>query len=686
MYSTLKQSARIAGASLLITSLHAQSQEVTYQLDEFTISAGPIPRLIEEFSTPFTVLDSKALQQQNARSLGELLDGEPGVTASSFGAGASRPIIRGFDGPRIQILDSGLKTIDVSATSPDHAVSTEPLLVERVEVLRGPATLLYGSSAIGGVVNVIGREIPRAPVTTLNTLEGSVESRFDTASDGWTTLGYGTFGGENWALTVTGLDRSGNDYTIPGEAEIHDEDEEEHDEEESHSSELENSFLESDAFSIGGSWFFGTGNYIGAAYSQYNSLYGVPGHAHEEEEGHDDEEEEEESVSIDLKRKRFDTEFVILEPTDWIAATRIRFGYTDYNHIEQEGSETGTVFKNEGWELRGELSHQPWWILSEGVIGLQVNESDFSAIGEEAFTPPATTENQAVFISETIDTSLLQFGFGGRIENQKIAPDNASGSDYSDTSLSFAVNAIWQFTDTQSLSLSLQRSERHPTSSELYADGAHLATSQFERGDSDLGIETAYGIDFGYRLYTDTWEAQLSLFYMHFEDYIFANETGAEVDELPLFQYEAVDADFWGFEFELNHKTYESANTELTLRLTSDYVQAVNEQTDDDLPRIPPLRIGAGAQLTHYNWDAGILLRRSFEQDKVAINETTTEGYTELELNVARSFELSNGHSFTIFAIANNLLDEEIRQHTSFLKDVAPLPGKSLTIGARFEF
>lgn len=691
MYRFSFKSGLLAGAALSL-SLSTQADEAeapVHRLDDFTVSAGPTARAVSDFASPLTVLDETALQRTNSSTLGDLLDGQPGVTATAFGAGASRPIIRGFDGPRVRILDAGIEAIDASAASPDHAVPIEPLLIERVEILRGPSTLLYGSSAIGGVVNVIDRKLPRERVAP-GTVSGALEASYDTVNDGERLLGYSTVGGDDWAINVSGVTRESKDYEIPSMAELDPEPGEET------SGRLENSFVESDSYSVGGSWFFNQGSYFGIAYSRFDSLYGVPGHSHahhdddddhddHDDDDHHDEEEEEESVSIDLERIRYDAELVLVEPTDWIEAARLRLGYTDYAHTELEGAETGTVFENEGWEFRGEVAHRELGPIDYGVIGVQFQETDFSAEGDEAFTPPATTRNQAIFLSEHIHGESVHWEFGARLENQSVKAEGFD-RDYSEVALSTAASAIWNFREGQSLTVSLQRSQRHPSSTELYADGPHLATEQFEIGDPDLDLETAYGLDISHRFNSRNWSTTVSLFYTYFEDYIFAEETGAEEDELPVFQFRAVDASFWGFEAELEYIALESTNTRLSYKLLADYVRAVNEDDDTDLPRIPPFRLGGEVRLDKGPWSAGTLLRHSFKQSANAPGETETAGYTELKLDVARSFDLSDGLRLTLFARAENLLDEDIRYHTSFLKDVAPLPGRSLLIGGRIEF
>jgi iron complex outermembrane receptor protein len=678
---SLKSGALLCAAiPFSINALSGQTAESVYQLDDYIVSAGPTARAIQDFANPVSALDAEALKRASGSTLGDLLDGQPGVSATAFGAGASRPIIRGFDGPRVRILDSGIEALDVSDTSPDHAVAVEPLVVERVEILRGPSTLLYGSSAIGGVVNVIGKEIPRRPVDPEG-YEGGFETSYETVSEGKKALGYVTVGGEQWALSVTGLTREAEDYKIPGEAEL------EHDEEAHSGGHLENSFAETDAYSVGGTWFFDQGHYLGLAYSRFGSLYGVPGHghAHEHEEEENEEEHGEESVFIDLDRKRYDLELVLSEPTDWIVAARVRLGYTNYEHTELEGDEIGTVFEREGWELRSEIAHRKLGLFDEGIMGLQISDTDFSAVGEEAFTPSATTQSQSVFTSQHIHGDRLHWDFGARLEQQTVTPDGM-GADYSDVALSLAASVIWNLADRQSLTLSLQRSQRHPSSTELYADGPHLATEQYEIGDDGLELETAYGLDLSYRYNSGNWAGNVSAFYTYFEDYIFAQATGSEADELPVFHFTAVDAAFWGFEGELEYTAYRSGDTTLSYRVMADYVRAENTSDNEDLPRIPPLRIGGGLRLQSGDWDAGVTLRHSFQQKDTAQNESETDGYTELYLDMARSFEMGGKRTLTFFAKADNLLDEEIRPHTSFLKEVAPRPGRSLTVGVRYEF
>ena len=657
------------------------SEETVYQLDDYIVSAGPNLRSIRDYAAPVNVVTAQELTRQSGSSLGAVLDWQPGVSSSSFGAGASRPILRGFDGPRVRILDAGLEAMDVSDTSPDHAVTLEPLLTERVEVLRGPSTLLYGSSAIGGAVNVIGKEMPRQRVDPKG-YEGALEARRDAVSGGDTLAGYATVGDDDWALTITAVDRDADDYEIPGDAQ----------EDDAEGDTLENSFVETEQYSVGASWFFSEDNRIGFSFSNYETRYGVPGHGHgDDDDDHGDEEDDagdhdEEAVAIDLERKRYDMELELVDVNDWIEALRLRLGYTDYAHSELEGGEVGTVFEREGWELRAEAAHSPWWVIDEGVVGVQVSDVDFSAEGAEAFTPQSTTKTQALFVSEHIHGDVLHYEFGGRMERTDIAEDKNQRS-YDELAISLAAGATWHIDEANSLALVLQRSQRNPTSTELYAEGPHLATSQYEFGDADLKQETAYGVDLTYRTTQENWQAEVSLFYTYFDDYIFSEEREDEkIDELHVYDFNAIDAEFYGIEAQLDYTLIENEGNRVLLSLMGDWVHATNEDTGDDLARMPPMRIGSRLSWATGNWDSGVELRYAFEQDNTGPEETSTDDYLKLNLDVNYRLDLGNGITAVIFARAENLLDEEIRHHTSFVKEEAALPGRNFTIGARVEF
>jgi iron complex outermembrane receptor protein len=329
--------------------------------------------------------------------------------------------------------------------------------------------------------------------------------------------------------------------------------------------------------------------------------------------------------------------------------------------------------------------------------------------GEFAFGPASTTRSQAFFFSEQIDNhgSDLSFDIGGRIERQTIDVEGNS-DDYSDASFSLGFSSIWKINEGNSLALSLQRTERHPNATELYSAGPHLATSQYQNGDEDLKKETAYGVDLTYRHKSDAWGATASVFYTYCENHIFDEFQGNQIDDegrrsnggaggvpevdfeedhaLDEYNYVATDALFYGFEAEIDYIAYRSGDTTVRLGVLTDYVVAENRDKNEDLPRIPPFRIGGKAELDYGNWNAGFLLRRSFDQKDTAPSESATDGFTELEADLSYSYDLGNGMLVTAFARANNLLNEEIRHHSSFIKNKAPRPGRNFTLGARVEF
>lgn len=612
---------------------------------------------LSEFSSPVTVLDGAEIARNGASTLGAALAEQPGVSSTGFAAGASRPVIRGFGGPRVRVLNSGIETIDASATSPDHGVAAEALLSERIEILRGPSTLLYGGSGIGGVVNVVGREMPRQP--GVETLTGALDFRHDTVSDGETGMGYLNYGTEQWALSATALQRRLGDYKLPAGASDEDR--------------LDNSFVETDQFSLGGSWFFTPENFFGLSYSGYESLYGIPGHGDPGDE----------VVSIDLERQQWEAELQLVDPVDLFDVARVRFGYTDYQHAEIEGATTGTVFDREAWELRAEGGHGAIGLFDRGVLGVQLNHSDYAANGAEAFIRSSTTQSQALFLNEHIHGESLHYEFGGRLERQTV---DREGSDYQDWATSLALSAIWDIDAANTLALSVNRSQRHPNETELYANGPHLATEQYSLGQANLEVETAYGVDLTWRSHQANWSSAVSLFYTRFEDYIFNENLGFETDALDTYQYRATDAEFYGIEAELDIVLRRSVDSELILGFMADSVRATDLRSGASLPRIPPIRVGSHLDLSWGEWTTQLDLRYAFRQTDVAAEEQETPAYLLLNLELNRQIDFSDGSVLTFYLLANNLLDESIRYHSAYNKEEVLQSGRSFAFGARFEF
>lgn len=710
----------------LATVLTARAQTIPpdddpVELENVIVSAHPYARSQTDLAQPTSVLQGRQLALHQSNSLGELLAGEPGVSSTYFGPGASRPVIRGLGGDRIRVLDNGTGTIDASVTSPDHAVSIDPLLVERVEVVRGPASLLYGGAAVGGVVNVITHRIHHDVPDAL--INGRAELRAGSVNDetsGGVVLEGGA--GNHFAWHLDGFRRETADIDIPGyaesarrraleaaeEAEEH-EDHEDHDDETDHNHEEEsaeafgtvpNTALTTDGGAFGFS-FIGEAGYLGVSFSGLNSLYGVPPGAHEHEHEHehedgespdedhdehdeDHEESEAEFVRIDLKQRRLDLEGEWrINQGVWRAA-RFKFGRADYRHQELEGDEIGTVFTNEGYEGRAELLHDAIGPFS-GAIGLQASRSELSAIGEEAFMPPARTEQQAVFLFEEATVGALVWQGGARLERQDIELTDGSDTRRDDDNVSVSTGVVWTLDDAWSLSGSVTRTERSPNAQELFSNGPHVGSNAFEIGDASLDKETSVGLDVTLRRRLGFVTASLTGFVNDFDGFIFENPTGEEEDGLSVYRYEQHAARFHGAELETIWHLHDSTRHSLDLTIAGDFVRGRDTDNSRNLPRVTPPRARVGLDGRVGAFAAGVELQAVSSQNHVATDELPTDRYTLVSAYVGYRF-VTGGFTWDAFVRGSNLTDEEARVHNSFLKDVAPLPGRNVTAGVRLGF
>lgn len=654
--------------------------------DEIVVTASPDARSRYEIAQPTSVLNEEELARRLQPTLGETLNQEPGVTSTFFGQGASRPVIRGLGGDRIRVLEGGLGTGDASTTSPDHAVSLDPLSAERIEVLRGPATLLYGSSAIGGVVNVIDNRVPeQVPDKAIG---GRVELRGGTVS-GERSGGASLDGGSGrFAWHVDLLKREADDYETPGFAEskaLREAEEEEGEDHEQVSGVLPNSAVESESAGIGAS-YVGESGFIGLAVSGLDSLYGIPGgHHHHHEEGEEgEEEEEEEAVRVDLEQRRWDLRGGTTRPFAIFSGASLRFGASDYEHRELEGEETGTVFTNESWEGRVELLQRRVGALS-GSVGIQALNRDFAAVGEEAFVPPTETGTWAVFAFEELTRGDWRLQFGARYETQDVTAEAGIG-DRSFDGVSGSAGLVWQpGADGYSVGLSLARSTKLPNAEELFSNGPHLATNAFEIGDPDLEEETSLGLDLTLRKTTGRVTGEVTLFSNRFDDFIYERGTGEEEDELPVFRFVQADADFYGAELEGVVQLLHGEPQHLDLELGADFVRAELRRTGEPLPRIPAERFRLGLHYRDDRFDAQVEGMRVGEQDRVAEGETPTEGYTLVNATLGYRFFTSRA-VFDVLLRGTNLTNEEARNHVSFLKDVVPMPGRDVSLSLRTTF
>ena len=704
-----------AAALSVMSSTAAVAQDEPFELeaDRIIVTASPIERTVGETILNTSVVDGEELERRLENTIGEALRREPGVSSTYFGPGASRPIIRGLGGDRIRVLDSGIGSIDASATSPDHAVSVEPATAERVEIVRGASTLLYGSSAAGGVVNVFSGRVPSEEPE--DGVDGALRIGASTVDEGVEAAGgfdvkLGEIGGASVVFHGDGFYREGDDYDIPGFAESailraseededhdddHDDDDDhDHEEEEEVFGTVENSAYETKGGSAGLSFIFENG-FFGISGTAMDTNYGVPG-GHGHEEGHDDDhddddhdEEEEGGVTIDLQQRRLDLIGEIEGDFALFEKIKMRFGYADYEHAEIEPSgEVGTLFSNEGWEGRLELVSKPREFMGgelNGAVGVQYRDRDFSAIGEEAFVPPTETGQFGVFALKELSAGPWRFELGGRYEHTN---HEVQETGFERTFDAFSVSGGIGFDVTEEIFIGATgfRTERAPSTEELFSNGPHLATDAFEIGDVNLDEEVALGVEATARYATERFSASINGFYTSYNDFIFETLTGEEEDGLPVFQFFAEDATFRGFEAEVAAELFRAGAFDIHGDVGVDYVKATTDVSgNDNLPRIPPLSglVGIEARSTHVD------LRGEFEfaseQDDVADFELPTDDYQVFNAFLTvRPFPETSGLSVRV--IGTNLTDEDVRLHTSFLKDVAPLPGRNVKISLHGTF
>ena len=696
--------ASVAATFLAPMAVIAQddNDESHHEIDNIFVTATPLSRTVEELAQPTTVLFGDELAKKQSTSIGETLSQEVGLSSTYFGPIASRPVIRGQYGERVSVLSNGLDSLDASALSEDHQTTVEGLLANRIEIIRGPATLLYGSGAAGGLVNVVDtrfvEERPDEPFS------GAFALGADSAVGNRDGAVRAYFGGENFVFSADYFMRSTDNIEIPGyaesailremeEGEDHDDEEgEEHEEEEEAFGSVENTDSETSGGAVGVNYVADNG-FMGVSFSGFNSEYGIPGHHHHEEHDEDEvmlpgmeEEEEEESVRIDLEQRRVDA-IADFDFEGFISGIKFRAAVNDYEHVELEGEEIGTVFDVHGFDGRLELRHAPLGLF-EGAVGVQYKLVEFGAVGDEAFVPSSDTKQVSLFLYEELrltDSFVLQGSL--RVEDQEITGPTL-GAGYSDDAASGAVGAVWRLSDGFRISANLAVTERHPTSTELYADGPHLAAQRYERGSVTLGngiLNHEKSTNFDLTLHGDSDRLEWSItgFINSADDYILLRPTTEELDELPVYEYDQADVEFVGIEAEAMVELMDDGNHHWHVRLFTDYVVAEEDATGDNLPRIPPQRFGLGLHGGWNQFDASIDATFASEQDDVAPNELPTESYTALDMSFGYAFANSDMY---IFLRGTNLLDEDIRQHSSPLKDLVPLPGRSLHLGLRYDF
>jgi iron complex outermembrane recepter protein len=693
----------LSGASLAQTANPAQS---TMPVTEIRVTALGIDESADLIVAPFDVIDRDELLNR-AGTLGDLLNGFTGVHADSFGGGASRPVIRGQGSPRTKILSDGNSILDASDVSSDHAVTVDTLLAQRIEVLRGPATLLYGGGAIGGVVNVLDDKIPA--VIPEKGYQGFAALRGNSVADE-----------QAGAISLTG--RATDNLAIHFESSLRDADNyraANWDE-----AQVDGTFAENKNTSFGASWI-GERGFFGVAYSYRADEYGIPGHSeeylecHPEDDelhcdGHDDDHDDDHGDHdddhddhddhdddhdhgvpfVDLTSKRVDMRGEYMNPFAGINKVRFRASSTQYEHIEFEEEEVGALFGNKGYEARLEFDHAAvmGW---QGLFGIQVSDSTFSNGGEHVFMPTVDSRSTGLFVVEHYQfNDDWHFEAGARYDrqNHRAVNDERNRPAFSDSAFSYSAAAIWNVSADTILSATYAHAQRLPHAQELYARGVHVASNTYECGlvahpltcggdKNNAGIkkETADNVELGLRKVDGAFTYSLSLFRNQVDNYIYAR-TLDQYEDFRLIKYTQRDAEFTGYEAEVGY----TFNEALSATLFSDYVR-VGLSSDDRLPRIPPRRSGAriNAELAS-GYDAELEFYRAASASRVASFETAQPAYDMLNLSANYSFGMEG--RYRVFLRGSNLLDEEVRNQSSFIADVVPMPGRNISAGFRMGF
>lgn len=677
-----------------LTTTSIRSEEPVTMLDEIVVTGNRSDQTLFQQIQPANVLTGADLELKIQPTLGDTLDYLPGVSSTGFAPGASRPVIRGLGEDRVRVLQNGISVLDVSNVSPDHAVSADPLTYQSVEVVRGPATLLYGPNTIGGVVNVIDDLIPEERFSgTYPT--GRVEMRGGSADDLFSQSGAITWGAGPIVFHLNGFNREADDVEIPGyarSAALRREDPLPAGTPEARGT-LPNSATEAQGAGLGGSYIWANG-FLGISYSGMDSDYGTVA---------------EPDVTIGLHQRRWDLLGAVYTPAPGIREINYKIGHSDYDHTEFEGSEVGTVFETDGYNGRIELLHESAGPF-EGTVGVESQRSDFSALGDEAFLPPVENQSVSAFVFEEAGSEQWRVQFGARYDHQsnetRTSPAFGPGIDREFDAFSTSAGIIYQPDAEYAVALSLAYTQRPPTYVELFADGPHLATGTFEVGDPDLGKEESLSLDLSVRKRTGRVTGSVSGFYYRFNDFINLQPTGQidPADSLPIYNYEAIGADFYGGEIETTFHLIEtvtappttdakspvpspvpSVDDRLDLLLRADYVHAEDRSNGEPIPRIPPFRLGAALEYERGPFEARLEGQCAAAQNRNADYELPTAGYFLLSASVAYTTEIA-GVTTSLFVKGINLTDQQARQSTSFLKDIAPMAGRGVVAGIRAEF
>ncbi len=663
-------------AALWAAAVPAFAQQ---QLEPVVVTGNPLGN--GEVATPSSVLSGDGLVLRRGGSLGETLDGLPGVSASYFGPNANRPVIRGQDGDRIRVLSNAGASLDASSLSFDHAVPIDPLVVERIEVLRGPAALLYGGSAVGGVVNAIDNRIPKAPI---NGVSGALESRIGGSASERAASALVETGGSGFALHADAFGRKTGDLRVPAfDRPLADGSTERR-------TRIANSASRAHGGAVGGSLLWDHG-YLGASVDTYRNNYGIVA---------------EDDITIQMRRDKFALAGEARVPEGFIRTLRGQAASTDYQHQEIEGDgAVGTTFKTRGSDARVEAVHRALALGAgriEGTVGAQFEASRFSALGEEAFVPSTRTRHAAAFLLERWtwgDRGNLSAGVRaeqvrvrsegdaagagpqfGPPQERKFSPRSASLGGVLNLSPQWQLSSNWSYT------------ERAPTSYELYANGVHAATSAYERGDPQQKQERGRNLDLALGWKAGANRVKVGVFESRFANYIaltatgepdFVNDAG---DSFPIFAFRGVRARLYGLEVEGSWRVIEGVRS-IDLDGKLDIVRGNNQDSGEALPRLAPRRATVGVNLVQGAWTARAEVQHASAQDRIPATDVATAGWTLVNLSTSYALNLAEREALLFVKLQN--VGNKLAYSASTIATVralAPLPGRGLTAGLRLSF
>jgi iron complex outermembrane recepter protein len=685
-----------------VASMMAPFSVAESQIDEVVITASPHGKTRDEIAGSLNILSGEELNRQVANTLGQTLQNQLGINNSTFGPAVGLPVIRGLSGSRVEVLQNSTPLNDASATSPDHAIAIEPVLADRIEILRGPATLRFGPGAIGGVLNIIDNRIH---TEAFSGLKGVAETRYDTNGNGKVAVGRLDAGNGPLNLHLSGVRRTNDEMEIPGTAarQVPDPDDTSH-------GTVPNTNGDANSWSAGLSHVRDTVA-VGFGVSRVENHYGIPpgGHTHDHsEEDSADEGEHDEAgdlfTRIQMRQTEYSGKLKIRELPGEFNNFILDLSHSDYRHIELEieggRAAPGTRYETQSDNIRAELTHgeSGSWL---GALGIQYSDTEFDARGEEAFVPPNQVRTTGIFLNEDTDMGGGTLSLGLRYDRQDARPEG--NAEVSHNLTNAAVSYLFPLTAFQQIGVILSHSQRPPSAEELFALGEHVAINSYQVGDAGLSKESANSLEITWSLAAPV-TINASLYHRQFSDFIFEANAGEklshdlvegggqgaaacsadldhfEVDteeyaeSLPCFFYRQQDARFTGAEAEIIAPLGDAVE----LRVWGDMVRARLDH-DGNVPRIPPARLGAGVTFDHGIWKMGINITHALEQDRAGNNEPATDAYTRLDSNLSANIE-----NWTLFFQANNLTDEEIRNSTSFLRDISPEPGRSLVFGVRY--